>query len=154
MADIGPAPDWQHISWMVGNYNGEPILVTVDGLGRIAWGLGAYYDRYSQEGYGVSTGVDFAALLSIVPAGEVWVVTNIAVYHDDPTPRKIQVFFRYSTTNILLFGNSFLLTDEVMDRQGFWVLEAGDYIRILYVGLANGQKGYYSVAGYKVEVPT
>jgi len=139
---------------MVGNYNGEPILVTVDGLGQLIGGLNAYYDRYSQQGSGTSIGVDFAALLSIVPAGEVWVVTNISAYHDDPTPRQVRVFFRHSTTNILLFGNSYLLNDEVMERQGLWVLKEGDYIRILYGALANGQKGYYSVGGYKIKVAT
>ncbi len=35
MCPIGPAPDWQDVTWMVGNYGGTPTLVALDEQGRM-----------------------------------------------------------------------------------------------------------------------
>ena len=149
---LGPAPDWQHISWMVGNYNGEPILVTVDGLGQMMTGLTAYYARYVFAASLISTGSDISVDTVAVPTGEVWIITDIAVWHNDPIPRRVTVMLRASSINFLLFRNSFLLEQEVMDRQGLWVLKEGDYIRTLFVTPASGKTGYVNVVGYKIKV--
>lgn len=32
---IGPAPDWTEVTWMIGNYEGTPTLIAVDGDGKM-----------------------------------------------------------------------------------------------------------------------
>jgi len=151
---LGPAPDWQHISWIVGNYNGEPILVTVDGLGQLSGGLGAISERYIETLYRISTGADVNCDALTVPVNERFIITQICVWHNDPIPRAVSVYFMESTTGHYLFSNPFLLQNEMFDRQGQWILEEDDYIRATFTTPASGKYGYLSLNGYKVEIPT
>lgn len=151
---LDPAPDWMQKALMVGNYGGTPILVTVDGLGQLAGGLGAVSERYIQTLYRISTGTDVTADASVVPAGERWIVTQIAAWHNDPIPRQVMVYFMESTTGHYLFSSPFLLQNEILERQGQWVLVEDDYIRAIFTTPASGRYGYLSLNGYKVEVAT
>jgi len=149
---LGPAPDWQHISWMVGNYQGTPVIVTIDNLGRLTWGLFSYYDRYKTSISLVSTGVDLTLSTAPVPAGELWVVTNIAARHNDPIPRRVWVGLVGDDLEYWLFRNSFLLRYEFMERQGSWILKEGDHLHALFENLASGKTGWITAVGYKIKV--
>jgi len=149
-----PLPDWMQKALLVGTYDDEPILVTVDGLGQLIGGLTAYNNSYVRTYEAESTGTDLTIYSHLIPAGEVWVITNIAAYHDDPIPREVKVYLATPTDNILLFSNPFLLENEVMARQGNWILKAGKYIGIMFVAVADGKTCYYNVTGYKVKVAT
>lgn len=149
---LGPAPDWQHISWMVGNYNGVPILVTVDGLGQITSGLIAYNDRYLFRKSGTGVGADLTLETDAVPVGEVWVITNIAAWHYDTTPRVVEVSHHAAPYYYYLFSNRFLLQYEFLERQGLWILKEADTIAVTFASLASGKNALLNVAGYKIKV--
>lgn len=149
---LGPAPDWQHISWMVGNYNGEPILVTVDGLGNLTTGLGAYSDRYVFRKSGTGTGADLTIETGVVPADERWVITNINAWHLDTTPRVVEVSLHAPAYYYYLFSNRFLLYCEFLSRQGEWILKEGDSIAATFTTLGSAKVAYLNVTGYKIKV--
>lgn len=146
-----PLPDWMQKALLVGTYDDAPILVQIDGSGLFSGGLGAYKDRYIGSNYRESTGTDLNCDTSPVDVGEIWIVTNIAVWHDDPIPRMVSVYLRQVTLTHTLFRNQFLLQYEIEDRQGLWVLKEGDYMRAVFVTPANGQHGSLTITGYKTE---
>jgi len=151
MTILLPLPDWMQKALLVGTYNDLPILVQFDSSGLSSGGLGAYADRYVRGNSVESTGSDINVDTVAVPAGELYIITNIVVFHNDPIPREVTVYLRFSTTNLPLFRNQFLLQNEVEDRQGQWILKEGDYIRAVFVTPADGKTGYIDVTGYKTE---
>lgn len=146
-----PLPDWIQKALLVGTYNDLPILVQIDSSGLFSGGLGAYADRYVQTIERTSTGVDLDCDSLSVPAGELYIVTHVSAYHNDPIPRDVVIHFRESTTGHVLLRNQFLLEYEIMDKQGLWVLKEDDFIRAVFVTPASGKKGYLMVSGYKTE---
>lgn len=150
MLDL-PLPDWMQKALLVGTYNDEPILVQIDSSGLFSGGLGAYADRYVVNDYETSTGADVNCDTSPVSAGELFIVTNISVWHDDPIPRQVTVYLRQVTLSHVLFRNQFLMLYEVEDRQGLWVLKEGDHIRAVFVTPDSGQHCSLTVSGYKTE---
>ncbi len=119
-------------------------------LGNFPFG---YYDTVLLTSNTTSTGTTNTDVnLSAVPAGEVWVITHISSYHNDTTDRAIQHFIvRNSTIYELLMPAAFpqYLT---YDKQGFYVLKQGDYIRVRGKSVASGKQVWGIINGYGMKI--
>lgn len=87
-----------------------------------------------------------------VPAGEVWVVTSIAVRHNDPTSRTMTISIYRDTTAYLISSLASVAQWVTIDRQGYWVLEEGDKIEGSCSALASGKKVFMGINGFKMKV--
>lgn len=90
---------------------------------------------------------------SAVAASKIWVITNIAVaYSGTIGGVKLYIEIYSGTTPYPLFSEVHVVNDEYLDRQGWWVLAAGDKIRLEILGATAGDDAYLIATGFYVDI--
>lgn len=88
-----------------------------------------------------------------VPAGEIWVITNIAIRYDGTVSSvSLTVALIIDTVLMGIFGQKPPVSTVWYDRQGWWVLDAGDYIRLEVGGATMNDDAYLRVVGFRVDI--
>jgi len=89
---------------------------------------------------------------SVVPAGEVWVVTTVMAYNADTNPSEIYIGINDGVTNHLLNRVLSPGVDVPVQWSGQAYLETGDKIKAYFGGCALNDDLYAFFNGYKMEV--
>jgi len=114
------------------------------------WGYSAtLYDR--SVGESVAAGDNILAL-STPPAGEVWVVTNIAALDLDTAITSIVFAVRVGTTDYYICAKSDPAAGEVLSLASQVVLSSADQLRAYFDGCTAGDNLYLWGSGYKMKV--
>lgn len=89
---------------------------------------------------------------SAVPAGEIWVITNIAIGYTGTAPTYIQASIVNSSTGYLLYRLTPPVSQVFYDRQGWFVLGPGDNLRVGCVGGTVGDDLFIRASGFRVDI--
>ena len=89
-----------------------------------------------------------------VPAGEIWVFTNIAHRYDGTPPAQILTSKHIDAipADAVVFQTLLPVSTQYYDRQGWWVLSEGWYLRSAIVGGTLGDDAYLRAWGFKVDI--
>lgn len=84
-----------------------------------------------------------------VPANTIWVLTSITTAYVG-TIVGVSIFLQIydGATAYMLYSEAHIVTNEYLDRQGMWVLKAGDIIRYTIAGATLNDDAYLNIAGY------
>lgn len=99
---------------------------------------------------GGTNNLDFTA----VAADYINVVTNIAAECSTNNPGRVSFHIRRSSTNYSLFMDSVGTANWIYSLQGWWVLKAGDQIRISYTTCIVDDVLTAHINGFKQALPT
>lgn len=112
----------------------------------------AYNDRYTEETTiaGAGPGVYYANATP-VPPGEIWVVTHLSVRHSDPANRASYILIEFPTNRQIAI-DLVLPQNQMLDRQGTWLLKEGDRCRARFDNLAAATTGFLYASGYKMKL--
>jgi hypothetical protein len=107
------------------------------------------YQRVSFAGTGLATEFGDTAT---VPSGEIWVITHISCQNIDgpSTQQAVQAFHGADGFNLAV--DLAAVAGQHLNLQGWWVLEAGDYIRFYWTGTAAGNRLRGYVMGFSVDI--
>jgi len=105
-------------------------------------------DQYSQATGNGDTLVESA----VVPAGKIWVITNVAVFHSDGADtRAVSVYVKHDG-DLRLIDKVFFLNAWVPYLwSGHTYLDAGDSMAARAYGLATGNTVYLVICGYQMD---
>ena len=87
-----------------------------------------------------------------VPAGWLWVVTNFVIMYAGTSPTCIDVFICNAATYVFLYRQRSPVSWAAYDRQGWWVLKEGDFIRYSVNGATLNDNLYGFANGFKVQL--
>lgn len=89
---------------------------------------------------------------SAVPAGEFWVITNIAVDYVG-TVANVGVRARIvdGVNSPYLFEYNPTVSDHLGDRQGFWIVPSGANLRLTVIGATLNDDAYLWANGFRVD---
>lgn len=99
----------------------------------------------------VSAGTDFVETTA-VPGGEIHVITHAIALVASATCNLLAAYINHDGATQELFGQSNPVSSQVYDRQGFWVLDAGDTFKAYGFNLTAGDDLVVAVAGYKMDL--
>jgi hypothetical protein len=88
----------------------------------------------------------------VVPAGEIWVITNLSMRYVGTPPTYIEMRLRSGTSDYPLFRQLAPTTAQTHDRQGWWVMAPGDLLRVGISGATAGDDLYASATGFRVDI--
>jgi hypothetical protein len=133
------------------------FLVGTHGYVSGAWQKNPILFGYSAGLYETVSNIDLAAgnnvlVTSIVPAGWIWVATNISIYYYGTSPVFIDVRITHAAQYYFIMRQRLPVSDQFYDRQGWWVLESGDYFSMIIIGATAGDDAIISVTGFKVQI--
>ena len=86
-----------------------------------------------------------------VPAGEIWVITHVAMSYVGTAPTHIEAK-TVGASAIMLFRQLAPVTTVVYDRQGWWIMEEGDLLRCTVAGATLNDDLYLWATGFKVDI--
>ena len=117
---------------------------------NLLWGYNAQYvEVLSVE----STGeVGTFIVGDTVDPGEIWIVTGLVIYHEDPVARSTILAAEVTPGTLNIDADATLAQRVRMVWSGMLVLVEGDYINSWIVDLASGVKAYLSIFGYKMKL--
>lgn len=126
----------------------ETAVEKIDDFAHVDNTIFGFYTDYQEMA--AETTTDGATLVesSGVSSGEVWVVTALLGYHNDPTAREV----RLQINGIPIVKDLAVAQNQGVDRQGFWPLTVGEKSSVRCMGLAAGKTCYLRAAGYKMKV--
>jgi len=84
-----------------------------------------------------------------VPAGEIWIITNITVKMASGTINWLEVYMSGTTHSIFYQAPT---TGIPYSRQGYWIMEPGDYMRLLILNATLNDDAYMSLIGHRVDI--
>ena len=114
----------------------------------LLWG---YTSRLADRKSDTNAAAGTNTLTSSTPAaGEIWVVTHIAAEDVTSAITRIVVYANMDAVNLDLFTALSPGGFATLDRQGQWILAAGDTIRAEFVGCTLGDDIYLTLLGYKM----
>jgi hypothetical protein len=92
-------------------------------------------------------------VLPTVPAGEVWVYTNIIFYYIG-TVATVQLVAQNvdGVNNPYLFGVGPPVSAQIYDRQGQWFLGPGSYIRLIVNNATAGDDAEIGATGFAFDI--
>lgn len=125
--------------WFGGAWQKSPIP-----LGVSAVLVKNFYNENLAAGY---TWIDS----DVVPAGEIWIVTNMAVTIVSATISVVQVSFVSGAVTPLLWAQSAPVSGRTYDKQGYWVLGAGDKVRTIVQNSTLGNDIYVGFTGFVID---
>lgn len=111
-----------------------------------------YYDRYLETVVDTSVNGTTTVSGSKVPTGEVWVVTHISIWHNDPLARVLRISLFSEGTAHRLVDVMQIAQGYLLERQGWWVLKAGDRLQGTAEDLAAGRTVRLCGNGFKMKV--
>lgn len=124
----------------------------IDGFADAQNLIFGYNAQYKEEDEATATGAGAANLdLTAVSAGEIWVVTSIAVFHNDTTNRRINLGIN-SDGIVHTIDMATVAANTPIKAQGHWYLVEDDFIRCRFYSVANGKKVYLYASGYKMKI--
>ncbi|MDP2324162.1 MAG: hypothetical protein Q8N51_09045, partial [Gammaproteobacteria bacterium] len=85
---------------------------------------------------------------SACPAGYIWVVTSILIMYVGTVPAGIFTDLISGANTLALYRQFSPVSGAGYDRQGFWVLKAGDYLRCVVTGATLNDDLYLHASGY------
>jgi len=116
----------------------------------LSWG---YSDRYAESLTGVSVGPGATYVYgTTVPAGEVWVVEAVAVKHNDPVARNVQIHAVAPGVGMVVAETLGAITWGITYFVGRMTFKAGDRVRVQGWNVAVGQTVYLEAWGYKMRI--
>lgn len=72
--------------------------------------------------------------IDAVPADEIWIVTNLAMRYSGTAPTRMTVTVTIDSIGYSLYREETVVSNEIYDRQGWWVLAEGDQISLGIIG--------------------
>jgi hypothetical protein len=72
--------------------------------------------------------------IDAVPADEIWVVTNLAMRYTGTAPTRMTVTLTIDSIGYSVYRQETVVSNEIYDRQGWWVLAEGDQISMVIIG--------------------
>lgn len=110
---------------------------------------GLIYESIADTNLGAGTvSVDSAA----VSPGEIWVITNIAVSYEGTVATvemQMQIDHNGTRHTVAEFGS--ITSGLFYDRQGFWVLDTSDFVRLSITNATATDDGFLRIIGYRVD---
>ena len=89
---------------------------------------------------------------SAVPAGEIWIITQLSIMYDGTAPDDIQFAIRTVAQQIELFEVKDPVPSIFYDRQGWWILVQGDKLRLSCSGATAGNDLLGRAMGFRVDI--
>lgn len=89
---------------------------------------------------------------SAVPTGEIYVYTNISFRYVGTVPTRIRVSLMVSGTYHNLYDAVAPVSNTLYDRQGWWVVKAGNNLRCAISGATAGDDLFFYVTGFGVDI--
>ena len=99
----------------------------------------------------LSAGINYLDT-SIVPAGWIWIVTHLCMTYAGTSPAYINLRITHGGGYCYLYAYRRPVSGEYYDRQGWWVLEAGDYIDMKIGSATAGDNAVLVATGFKVQL--
>jgi hypothetical protein len=99
----------------------------------------------------LSAGTNYLSM-STVPADWIWIVTQVSIFYAGTSPEYIDVSIVHSGLFCCLFKYRRPVSSQFYDRQGWWVLEAGDSMYMSIVGATAGDDALLVATGFKVQL--
>lgn len=98
-----------------------------------------------------SAGTD-SVQTTVVPAGEVHVITSLAMYVASGTCGNLVAYKNDGVASYELVGQTSPTSSQIYDRQGFYVLGPSDSIVVYGFNLTAGDDLCVIVTGYKMDI--
>lgn len=89
---------------------------------------------------------------SAVPAGEIWVITNLRFQYTGTPPTRVNAALVSGGTGYPLFAVLAPASGQDYDRQGFWVMAEGDVLRVSVTGATLNDDLYLHATGFKTDL--
>jgi hypothetical protein len=118
----------------------QPVLFGITGSLARAW-----------SGAAVSAGV-LIVTDTAVPANTLWVITNYIISVEAAAATAVAGQILAGGTGSSIFKVATPSTLILYDRQGWWILQPGDQLRVIGWGLAIGEKVYGYCLGFTMDV--
>jgi hypothetical protein len=95
----------------------------------------------------------FNELLSAaVPAGKIWIVTNINIGYIGTSPVEMGVGIKRGTTTYTIWWERPPVSNVSYNKQGWWVLKEGDKLNNYVSGATAGDDMYFDFQGFAVDI--
>lgn len=135
-------------------------LLSIESLGQVggAWQKNPLAFGYSGVVKRVASNVALAAGTNVlddsaVPAGEIWVITNIATrYVGTVATVVIRVEIYDGASGYVLYDAGNLTSSLSVDRQGWWVLPSGYNLRATVFNATLNDDAYLLATGFRVDI--
>lgn len=144
------------------------IPVQVDGNGVLSSTAHGYYSgafRKSPIAFGASgvvrVNVSNTALVAgsntlesgAVPAGELWVITNLVIsYVGTVTNVALYMSFYSGASNVDIFAQIPPVSNVRYDRQGWWVMQPTETLRLRIFGATLNDDAFLVLTGFRVDI--
>lgn len=116
----------------------------------VVWG---YADRLKLDLSETSTGGGSTTVTSTaVPAGYVYNVQTLFVWHDDPVARYTVFYFKVGAALTRIAFHAALPQYQFLEPLGGLIMKEGDQLQAICVSLANTERVYLTAFGYKMAV--
>ncbi len=90
---------------------------------------------------------------SAVPAGEIWIITNIATWYIGTiTGVVLTARINSGGSQYVIFRQSPIVSDTIYDRQGYWVLKPGDNLEIRVTNATLNDDAFGTAIGFRVDI--
>lgn len=88
-----------------------------------------------------------------VTAGQIQVVTNIAFYYSGTVATVVMgVYMKHDAVTYALYGQAPPVSNQIYDRQGQWVMDAGDQMQLIIFNATAGDDANLVITGYNMDV--
>jgi len=87
-----------------------------------------------------------------VPEGKIHILTNLAYLYIGNTATTLGLGIYRAPTNFTIFVTYSPVSARYYDRQGWWVLKAGDLCRLSVFGATAGDDLYLDIVGFAVDI--
>ena len=105
----------------------------------------------SVENTNIPAGNSYLETLA-VPDGCIWVVTNISMVYYGTSPPNIVALISGAEGELWLFGQKSPVSGISYDRQGWWVLKAGNSLKIYIKNGTAGDDIHLYVTGFVTQI--
>jgi hypothetical protein len=126
--------------WVNNAWNKLPMLFGYSAIVNLNW--------YNQNLPAGNSGYNSDA----VPSGKIWVITNVAICYGGTTSTKIDLVVYRDGIYPMIFNQASPANNIWYDRQGWWVLRAGDVLRAGAYGATAGDDLYAQAIGFAVDI--
>lgn len=117
---------------------------------QMIWGYTTHYlealaDNSAAAGDNTLTG-------STVPAGEIWVVTNVDAANADTNITALNIQIILAATEHHIAGRLTPSKKEGVNVQGFWPMPPGAHVEAFFEGCVLNDDIHFHVIGYKMSI--
>jgi hypothetical protein len=87
-----------------------------------------------------------------VAYGYVHVITQASILYLGTSPANIDIRVKVGGVSIIVFRQKSPVSNQMYDRQGYWVLEEGDYVQAVVDGATLNDNFYLWYSGFKIDI--